>query len=164
MVRRWYEEDMAAGCEFVFHKSNGGRYRGPKLGWQTFKWIVRDAGIVGRRIPHHLKDLGMEWAEAARLRLEAFAKHADTSAGKLSGTYGDALRSALLQEAAEGMTQVNWRADGARRAAIADRFRSGGASRSEAPRPERQAEGRHVGAARQVKTAGKRATAAGKRA
>lgn len=163
-VRRWYEADMAAGREFVFHKCDGGRYRGPKLGWQTFKWIVRDAGIVGRRIPHHLKDLGMEWAEAARLRLEAFAEHADTSAAKLSATYGDALRTALLQEAAEGMTQAKWRADGARRAAIADRFRNGGARPSEAPGPERQAEGRHVGAtARQVKTAGKRTAAAGKR-
>lgn len=146
-VRRWYEEDMAKNYEFVFHKFDGRRYRGPKLGWQTFKWIVRDAGIVGRRIPHHLKDLAKEWAEAARLRLEAFAEHADTSAEKLSGTYGDALRTALLQEAAEGMTQAGWRANGARRAAIAGRFRD----RAEAPRPEHE-------------PAGKRGRPAGKRA
>jgi hypothetical protein len=28
-VRRWFEEDMAAGIEFVFHKKDGSRY--PRL-------------------------------------------------------------------------------------------------------------------------------------
>lgn len=134
VVRGWYEEDMAAGLEFVFHRSDGQRYRGEKLGWETFKWIVEDAGIVGRRIPHHLKDLAKEWAEAARLRLEAFAEHADTSAERLSRTYGDALRTALLQEAAEGMTQERWRTDGERRAAIKDRFGRSGAASAKASR------------------------------
>lgn len=138
-VLSWLEADAARGRQFVFHRCDGQRYRGPKLGWQTFKWIVLDAGIRNRRIPHHLKDLAMEWAEAARLRLEAFAEHADTLPETLSGTYGDARRTALLQEAAERMTQDAWRANGGRRAAIAARFAANGTKASEAlpetPRP-----------------------------
>ena len=155
-VRAWYEKDMAAGREFVFHKCNGERYRGPKLGWQTFKWIVEDAGQGHRRVPHHLKDLAMEWAEAARLRLEALAEHADTSAKTLSKTYGAPERTALLQEAAEGMTQAGWRAKSASRAAIADRFRNGRTRAAPGPGPEPEAPGKQSeAAARQPAAAGR---------
>lgn len=174
-VLAWLEADIAENRQFVFHRCDGQRYRGPKLGWQTFKWIVRDAGIVGRRIPHHLKDLAKEWAEAAKLRLEAFAEHADTSAETLSETYGDALRAALLQEAAEELTQDAWRAKGSRRTAIAERFAAGRTQAAESgpgpvrrkpvpPPSSRRAAGKQVQAAgKPVEAAGKRVEAAGMR-
>jgi hypothetical protein len=137
-VRAWYEADMAAGREFVFHQHGGQRYRGLHLCHRMFRQIVKDAGLQHKRIPHHLKDLAVEWAEAARMRLETLAAHAATRPETLAGTYGDAKRTALLEEAADEMTQGGWREKARRRAAIVERFARSRAGATKAPRPKRQ--------------------------
>jgi len=84
--------------------------------------IARDAGMEHRRVLHHLKDLGVEWADAARMRRDALAAHGATSAKTLAKTYGEAPRTALLEEAAAEHTQRGWREKHASRAALAKRF------------------------------------------
>jgi hypothetical protein len=122
-VRAFYEADMAAGREWVFHKKNGDRYRREHLSTTyTLRAILRDAGMEHKRKLHHLKDLAVEWADAAKLRREALAVHAATSEKTLARTYGEAPRTALLDEAAAGHMQRGWRENGASRDALAKRF------------------------------------------
>lgn len=135
-VRRWFEEDRAAGFEFVFHKKRGGRYRSIHIGCWNFRRIFEDAGLVHRRIPHNFKDLAVEWADAARMRREALAAHSSTRVETLASTYGEEARTALLDEAADAMTQAGWREKAARRAAIAQRFADGRARAAEVKSPE----------------------------
>lgn len=102
-VRAWYEADMAAGREFVFCKLDGSRYPRNHLCKETFKNIVKDAGIAEDRVPHHLKDL--DWSDEAGMDRETLAVHADTTARTLGKKYGDPTREALLDQAAAEMTQ-----------------------------------------------------------
>lgn len=122
-VRAWFEADMAVGRQFVFRRKNGMRYVGRHIGWWTFRRIVADSGVPWQRVPHHFKDFAKEIAEASGLRVEAFAAHADTAVEMLEGTYGDATRAALLQEAAEKHSLSAWREKDAARLAIVERFR-----------------------------------------
>jgi hypothetical protein len=124
-VRGWFEADMARGYEFVFHKPDGSRYAGRRLEKETFAQIVQDAGLGKRRIPHHLKDLCVQWADEARIDRNTLAVHADTDARTLARKYGDPLRMAQLKEAAEEMKQAAWRERGRRKAKVAELFERG---------------------------------------
>ncbi len=136
LVRAWYAADLARGYEFVFHQSDGSRYAGTHLCKETFKSIVRDAGLDESRIPHHLKDLSVEWSDDAGMDRDTLAAHADTTARTLGQKYGDPQRTAKLQKAAEEMTQTAWRKRGQRKAKVAklfDRGRGGPAPAAASP-------------------------------
>jgi hypothetical protein len=122
LVRQWFEYDMAVGCEWVFHKPDGSRYRGRYLDQSTFRRIVEDAGLGVRRVPHHLKDLAVQISDEAGVPREVLAAHADTSVTTLERKYGEPRREALLDRAAEELTQSAWRERAARKAEVADRF------------------------------------------
>jgi len=131
-VREWFEEDAAAGIEFVFHRKGGRRYESLHIGNWTFRQIIADAGLPPGRMPKNFKDLAVEWADAARMRRETLAAHASTRSQTLASTYGEELRTALLEEAADAMAQTGWRKKAARRAGIAQRFAGGRARATEA--------------------------------
>ncbi|MCK1668990.1 hypothetical protein [Bradyrhizobium sp. 153] len=143
-VREWYAADMAIGCEWVFHKPDGTRYRGRYLDQETFRRIVEDAGIGVRRVPHHLKDLAVQISDEAGMPREVLAAHADTSVQTLERKYGEPKRTALLDRAAEELTQAAWRERAARKAELADRFGHGRA-RLAGPTPARIAGRRTAG-------------------
>ncbi|MGT2502702.1 hypothetical protein ACVOMS_21400 [Bradyrhizobium guangxiense] len=100
-VRAWYEEDRAAGHEFVFHRRDGARYGGRSLGRATFKRIVEDAAVEMARVPHHFKDLFVQLADEAGMERDVAAAHADTTAKTLGRKYGEPVRTAFLDRAAE---------------------------------------------------------------
>jgi hypothetical protein len=142
LVREWYAADMAIGCEWVFHKPDGSRYRGRYLCQETFARIVKDAGLGVRRVPHHLKDLAVQISDEAGVPREVLAAHADTSVKTLERKYGEPKRTALLDRAAEELTQSAWRERAARKAEVADRFGHGCARAAAAPTgPGRRAAG-----------------------
>ena len=123
-VRAWYEADLARGYEFVFHKRDGSRYSsGRELCRGTFKHIVEDAGIDPDRVPHHLKDLAVDWSDEAGVDRDTLAVHADTTAGTLNRKYGSPRRTALLERAAAEITQDAWRVRGTRKANVTKLFR-----------------------------------------
>jgi hypothetical protein len=129
-VRSWYEADLENGTEWVFHKRDGSPYAGRKLCRETFDNIVKDAGIDPDRIPHHLKDLAVEWSDEAGMDRDTLAVHADTTARTLGRTYGDPRREALLEKAAKQMTQGPWRERGERKANVARLFKEAAGKRA----------------------------------
>jgi len=131
-VRSWHAEDLARGYEFVFHQADGSRYGKRLLCDKTFHNIVKDAGLDVRRIPHHFKDLGVQWSDEAGIEREVLAAHADTSAVTLAKKYGEPLREALLNRAAETMTQDAWRERSERKSKNAGRFRKAKAAAGKA--------------------------------
>jgi hypothetical protein len=122
-VRAWYEADLANGHEFVFHKRDGSRYVGRFLCRSTFNQIVEDAGIDPERVPHHLKDLAVDWSDTAGIHRDTLAAHADTTPRTLNSKYGNPRQTALLERAAEEITQGAWRVRGARKANVIRLFR-----------------------------------------
>lgn len=143
-VRRWYRDDLAEGWEWVFHKRDGSRYLYRSLPSRTWRSIVEDAGIDPGRVPHHLKDLAVDWSDGAGLSRETLAAHADTTARTLAQKYGDPCRAELIDQAAEKMTQGDWRARGERKAGIAALFRE---ARDQADAAVAPATGRRRGSA-----------------
>ncbi|GAA0005954.1 hypothetical protein [Bradyrhizobium diazoefficiens] len=129
VVRRWFEEDAAKGFEFVFHKPDGSRHYHRQFSWETFKNIVRDAGVNPEMSPHWFKDLFVELCDSAGMPREEAAAAADTSTRTLERKYGPALRKALLRRAAEGITQGPWRERASSKTAVADRFAAARARR-----------------------------------
>lgn len=129
-VRAWYEADLANGYEWVFHKRDGSPYNDTHLCKETFRNIVKDAGIDPSRIPHHLKDLAVEWSDESGMDRDTLAAHADTTARTLGRTYGDPRREALKEKAAMQMTQGPWRERGERKANVARLFREAAGKRA----------------------------------
>jgi hypothetical protein len=146
-VRAWFEADRAKGFEFVFHKPDGSRYAGTHLSKETFKQIVEDAGLDANRIPHHLKDLAVEWADEAGMDRNTLAVHTDTTARTIARKYGDPRRTAKMLEAAEGMKQTAWRERGRRKADVVKLFdgapdgRAGGSAPARRPGAGRRTSG-----------------------
>lgn len=148
-VRRWYEEDMAAGIEWVFHKPDGERY-GERLPSFTFRQIVADAGLPEGTTPHSLKDLAVQWAREAGVPDPTLAHHADTSEKTIRRNYGASRKVELLEAAAETISQKRWREKGERRTARAIEFRGSrdeayaraAAAKAEARRAARRAKNR----------------------
>ncbi|MGY3133411.1 hypothetical protein ACVWZM_004093 [Bradyrhizobium sp. USDA 4501] len=143
-VRAWYEADLAEGIEWVFHKRDGSPYAGSKLCRKTFDGIVKDAGIDPDRVPHHLKDLAVDWSDESEMDRDTLAAHADTTARTLGKKYGDPRRKALIETAARQMTQGPWRERGERKANVARLFGEAADRRAAAPtagRRRRPAEG-----------------------
>jgi hypothetical protein len=138
-VRAWYAADLAAGFEFVFHRPDGSRYSGNYLDKDTFRRIVRDAGLAARRVPHHLKDLAVQWSDSAGIDRHTLAVHADTTVETLEQKYGDVMNLAKLLEAAEKMTQADWRALGVRRADVIKLFDNARGKNRPAPARRRRA-------------------------
>jgi hypothetical protein len=137
-VRAWYAADLTAGREFVFHRADGSRFLGRYLHKETFGRIVQDAGLAARRVPHHFKDLAVQWSDSAGIDRHTLAVHADTTVETLEAKYGDPMNVAKLLEAAEKMTQADW---GGRRADVIKLFeRARGKSRP-APTRRRRAGG-----------------------
>jgi hypothetical protein len=122
-VRSWYEKDLESGFEFVFHKRDGSPYNDDHLCKETFKNIVKDAGINSARIPHHLKDLSVDWADGAGMERVVLAEHGDTTARTIGRKYGDPRRKALIETAARQMSQGAWRERGERKANVTRLFR-----------------------------------------
>ncbi len=122
-VRAWYEADVEAGYEFVFHKKDGSRYRGKRLDITTFHNIAADAGLPKARIPHHLKDLTVEWSdESEGMDRETLAAHVSTEARTIARKYGEVRRTAKLLQAAALLKTDGWRAKADRRSELTRRF------------------------------------------
>ncbi|MBJ7405432.1 MAG: hypothetical protein JHD07_19845 [Bradyrhizobium sp.] len=122
-VRRWYEEDMAAGIEWVFHKPDGERYGECLPSW-TFRQIVADAGLPKGTTAHSLKDLAMAWADAAGVPRPVISEHADTSEKTIDRNYGPTRKVDVLETARDTISQKPWRAKEERRAAQVADFRA----------------------------------------
>ena len=129
-VRSWYEADLAEGHEWVFRKRDGSPYPRNHLGKETFKNIVKDAGIDPDRVAHQLKDLAVEWSDDSDMDRTTLAAHADTTARTLGRKYGDPRRTALKEKAARQMTQGPWRERGERKANVARLFRDAAGKRA----------------------------------
>jgi hypothetical protein len=131
-VLAWYEEDMAAGIEWVFHKETGERYGVRLCNW-TWRQIFKDAGLPEGKTAHKLKDLAVAWADCAEVRRSLLAAHADTSEKMLELKYGPSVKVDQLELAAEQITQKAWRERGRRRAAKAEKLAEARAAARSAP-------------------------------
>ena len=126
VVRRWYEHDLKNGFEFVFHKRRGLRYGGRHLDRQTFKRILEDAAVDPSRVPHHFKDLCVQWSDEAGVDREALAVHMDTIPKTIARKYGDPKRWALKRQAAKRLKQGAWRKRGRSNVKVAQLFAKAG--------------------------------------
>lgn len=124
-VRAWFEADLGRGIPFVFHKPGGDPYLGERLPSGSFKSIVRDAAVVEARVPHHFKDLAVEWSDSAGVDRETLAVHLDTRPETLAEWYGEPRRMAKMIEASERLSQRSWRDRGDRIAEIRRRLEEG---------------------------------------
>jgi len=122
-VRRWYEDDMAAGIEWVFHKPDGERY-GECLPSYTFRQIVADAGLPKGTTAHSLKDLAVAWSDAAAVPRSVLSEHSDTSEETINRNYGPSRKVDVLETARDTISQEPWREKEERRAAQATDFRA----------------------------------------
>jgi hypothetical protein len=76
--------------------------------------------------PKGVAEIAVQWSDEAGIDRNVLAAHADTTAHTLGLKYGDPVREAFLQKAAEEMTQGAWRKRGQRKAKVTRLFRQAG--------------------------------------